>query len=112
MLLAAVRAALGRAGKERTASAPNARDRREAATLSKREREVLEGLVAGQANKIIAFDLGISPRTVEIYRANVMTKMGAAACPSWSAWRCWLACSNAASGKERNPGVEPDQCWR
>ena len=40
-------------------------------------REVLEGLVAGNANKNIAFDLGISPRTVEIYRANLMTKMAA-----------------------------------
>ena len=47
------------------------------AALSSREREVLEGLVAGKPNKIIAFDLGISPRTVEIYRANVMTKMDA-----------------------------------
>jgi two-component system response regulator FixJ len=47
------------------------------AALSAREREVLEGLVAGQANKVIAFNLGISPRTVEIYRANVMTKMQA-----------------------------------
>jgi two-component system response regulator FixJ len=46
-------------------------------TLSARERDVLEGLVAGKPNKIIAFDLGISPRTVEIYRANVMTKMNA-----------------------------------
>ena len=47
------------------------------ALLSNRERQVLEGLVAGNANKTIAFDLGISPRTVEIYRANLMTKMGA-----------------------------------
>jgi two-component system response regulator FixJ len=39
---------------------------------------VLEGLVAGHPNKIIAYDLGISPRTIEIYRANVMTKMEAA----------------------------------
>ncbi len=46
-------------------------------TLSTREREVLEGLIAGKPNKVIAFDLGISPRTVEIYRANVMTKTGA-----------------------------------
>ena len=45
--------------------------------LSNRERQVLEGLVAGKANKVIAFDLGISPRTVEIYRANLMTKMSA-----------------------------------
>jgi two-component system response regulator FixJ len=48
------------------------------ATLSTRERQVLDGLVAGKANKNIAFDLGISARTVEIYRANVMTKMDAA----------------------------------
>ncbi len=46
--------------------------------LSERERQVLDGLVAGKANKVIAYDLGISPRTVEIYRANVMTKMQAA----------------------------------
>ena len=47
------------------------------ATLSERERQVLEGLVAGHSNKTIAHDLGISPRTVEVYRANLMTKMGA-----------------------------------
>jgi two-component system response regulator FixJ len=47
------------------------------ATLSQRERDVLEGLVEGRANKIIAFDLGISARTVEVYRANIMTKMQA-----------------------------------
>jgi two-component system, LuxR family, response regulator FixJ len=47
------------------------------ALLSKRERDVLNGLVAGRANKQIAFDLGISPRTVEIYRANLMDKMQA-----------------------------------
>lgn len=50
---------------------------RRIATLSGREKEVLEGLVAGHPNKTIAFDLGISARTVEIYRANVMTKMKA-----------------------------------
>ena len=46
-------------------------------SLSARERQVLDGLVAGQANKVIAYDLGLSPRTVEVYRANVMTKMRA-----------------------------------
>jgi two-component system, LuxR family, response regulator FixJ len=46
-------------------------------SLSERERQVLDGLVAGNANKTIANDLGISPRTVEVYRANVMTKMQA-----------------------------------
>ncbi|GIK80243.1 MAG: response regulator transcription factor FixJ [Pseudorhodoplanes sp.] len=47
------------------------------ASLSQRERQVLDGLVAGHPNKTIAFDLGISPRTVEVYRANVMDKMQA-----------------------------------
>jgi two-component system response regulator FixJ len=46
--------------------------------LSMRERQVLQALVEGRANKVMARDLGISPRTVEIYRANVMSKMGAA----------------------------------
>ena len=45
--------------------------------LSQRERDVLERLVAGRSNKLIAFDLGISPRTVEIYRANMMEKLKA-----------------------------------
>ena len=45
--------------------------------LSLRERQVLEGLVLGHPNKTIAFDLQISPRTVEVYRANLMTKMSA-----------------------------------
>ncbi|MDK2768307.1 MAG: response regulator [Sphingomonas sp.] len=47
------------------------------ASLSGREREVMEGLARGDANKAIAFDLGISARTVEVYRANVMLKMQA-----------------------------------
>jgi two-component system response regulator FixJ len=46
-------------------------------TLSERERQVLDGLIAGHPNKTIAHDLGISPRTVEVYRANLMTKMAA-----------------------------------
>ena len=46
-------------------------------TLTPREREVFEQLVMGRPNKIAAYELGISPRTVEIYRKNIMTKMGA-----------------------------------
>jgi two-component system, LuxR family, response regulator FixJ len=45
------------------------------ASLTGRELDVLNGLVAGNPNKTIAYDLGISPRTVEIYRANMMEKL-------------------------------------
>jgi len=44
--------------------------------LTARERDVLDGLAQGLPNKTIAYDLGISPRTVEIHRANLMTKLG------------------------------------
>jgi two-component system response regulator FixJ len=47
------------------------------ATLSPRERQVMDGLIAGLSNKLIARDYEISPRTIEVYRANVMTKMRA-----------------------------------
>jgi two-component system response regulator FixJ len=49
--------------------------------LTEREREILNGVVAGLPNKSIAYDLAISPRTVEVHRANVMTKMGAKSLP-------------------------------
>jgi len=47
------------------------------ASLTQRERQVMQGLVTGQSNKTIAREYDISPRTVEVYRANVMTKMQA-----------------------------------
>jgi two-component system response regulator FixJ len=49
--------------------------------LSERERQVLSGVVAGLPNKSIAYDLDISPRTVEVHRANVMAKMQARSLP-------------------------------
>jgi len=57
------------------------------ALLSARELEVLAGLVAGLPNKTIAYDLGLSPRTVESHRAHIMSKMQV---PSFSAL-VWLA---------------------
>jgi two-component system response regulator FixJ len=49
--------------------------------LSERERQVLDGVIAGKQNKVIAHDLGLSPRTVEVYRANVMSKMNVDSLP-------------------------------
>jgi two-component system response regulator FixJ len=77
VLLAAIRTALARGGSAREQASHVAEVRSRLKTLSERERQVLDGLVAGKPNKIIAHDLGISARTVEIYRANVMTKMQA-----------------------------------
>lgn len=51
------------------------------ASLSERETQVLRGVVAGQPNKTIAYELGISPRTVEVYRAGLMAKMQARSLP-------------------------------
>ncbi len=51
------------------------------AQLTERERQVMRGIVAGLPNKTIAYDLDISPRTVEVYRANVMAKMQAKSLP-------------------------------
>ncbi len=76
-LVAAVRAALNHQESVAQKQAQRSILDERLATLSHRERQVLEGLVAGKPNKIIAFDHEISPRTVEVYRANVMTKMQA-----------------------------------
>jgi two-component system response regulator FixJ len=78
LLLASVQAALNRSQENAARDAERAEVQARLATLTNREREVLEGLVVGKPNKVIACDLAISPRTVEIYRANVMTKMEAA----------------------------------
>jgi two-component system response regulator FixJ len=76
-ILAAIRKALN----ESTDDEQKQNERREVldrlALLSARERQVVDGLVDGKANKVIAFDLDISPRTVEVYRANAMMKMQA-----------------------------------
>jgi two-component system response regulator FixJ len=77
LLIASVRSALNRDAGVAKRNAELGQITEKLAALSNRERQVLDGLVAGNANKTIAFDLGISPRTVEIYRANVMTKMAA-----------------------------------
>lgn len=77
ILLSAITSALDQAEGKADESAKRQAILARIQALSGREQDVLKGLVAGKANKVIAFDLGISPRTVEIYRANVMTKMQA-----------------------------------
>ena len=77
VLIAAIRTALSRRAGDRERDAQGEAVRERMKLLSERERQVMDGLVAGKPNKIIAYDLGISARTVEIYRANVMTKMQA-----------------------------------
>jgi two-component system response regulator FixJ len=77
VMLAAIRQALSRHVDEAQREQERADCQRRIDSLSPRERQVLGGLVAGKANKVIAHDLDISPRTVEIYRAHVMAKMQA-----------------------------------
>jgi two-component system response regulator FixJ len=77
VLLASVRSALRQHDGEKKRHSERSEIDSRLAALSNRERDVLTGLVAGRANKQIAYDLGISPRTVEIYRANLMNKMHA-----------------------------------
>lgn len=77
MFISSVRIAIARQKGSDHGHALKNEVRRKIESLSMRERQVLEGLVAGNPNKRIAYDLGISPRTVEIYRANLMTKMQA-----------------------------------
>jgi two-component system, LuxR family, response regulator FixJ len=73
MIEAAIRQAAPAAKSEAIAQDIAAR----VASLSPRERQVMEGLIAGLSNKLIAREYDISPRTIEVYRANVMTKMQA-----------------------------------
>lgn len=76
-LLDRINSALKQDAENRAAIEKHAELRRRADSLTPREREVLALIVEGKANKVVAIDLGLSERTVEIHRANVMEKMGA-----------------------------------
>ena len=76
-LLDNINNALKQDGENRAAIEKHADLRRRAESLTPREREVLDLVVEGKANKVVAIDLGLSERTIEIHRANVMEKMGA-----------------------------------
>lgn len=78
VLLSAIRIALSRQDAASQRDTEKKRTRSKIDSLSERERQVLGGLVAGHPNKTIAYDLELSPRTVEVHRANLMNKMGAA----------------------------------
>ena len=75
MLLVAVQAAF-RDGAQMARADEAGQAARRLAGLSPRERQVLEGIVAGKPNKVIAYDLDISVRTVEVHRARLLTRLG------------------------------------
>jgi two-component system, LuxR family, response regulator FixJ len=76
-LLDRVNSALKQDAENRAALERDADLRARAESLTPREREVFQLIVEGKANKVVAIDLGLSERTVEIHRSNVMEKMGA-----------------------------------
>ncbi|MGB3416013.1 MAG: response regulator FixJ [Mesorhizobium sp.] len=77
MLVEAIKRAASRLEENSTPMVDTATLRTRLGSLSERERQVLSAVVAGLPNKTIGFDLGISPRTVEVHRANIMSKMQA-----------------------------------
>jgi two-component system response regulator FixJ len=77
LLLKSLESALARVGAQAGETDETRAIRLRFEALSPRERDVLNGVVAGKANKVIAYDLGISPRTVEVYRAGLMSKTAA-----------------------------------
>ena len=80
-LIESIRRAVDMATSILDADAAEAKIRERIASLSERELQVMKGVVLGQPNKTIAFELGISPRTVEVYRAGLMAKMQARSLP-------------------------------
>jgi two-component system, LuxR family, response regulator FixJ len=81
VLIESIQRAVAKATSALDADAAQTRVREKLGTLSERELQVLHGVVQGQANKTIAYELGISPRTVEVYRAGLMSKMQAKSLP-------------------------------
>jgi two-component system response regulator FixJ len=75
VLISAIEAAFGRLASAGSQAARAAEAEIVLGALTPRERDVLEGLAKGLPNKTIAYDLGISPRTVEVHRANLMSKL-------------------------------------
>ena len=101
-LISAVRAALAASHQAQQQAALTADITARIASLTPREREVLDLLVAGNPNKTIAYDLGASPRTVEVHRARVMEKMNARSLAELV--RMVIAASPAGMAGPRNGG--------
>jgi two-component system response regulator FixJ len=80
-LIASIRRAVDLASSRATTETVLERTRERLASLSEREQQVMRGVILGHPNKAIAFELGISPRTVEVYRAGLMSKMQARSLP-------------------------------
>jgi two-component system, LuxR family, response regulator FixJ len=76
-LIGMIETSLKQAGEEARSEAVSQDIAARIQSLSPRERQVMDGLIAGMSNKVIAREFDISPRTIEVYRANVMTKMQA-----------------------------------
>lgn len=81
VLIETIRRAVDLAATQVKSEAAIEATRERLASLSEREAQVLKGVVAGAPNKTIAYELGISPRTVEVYRAGLMSKMQARSLP-------------------------------
>lgn len=81
VLVAAIRRVLSQLDEDQRRTRRAEADARRLAALSGRERDVLDGVLKGRSNKEIARDLSISPRSVEVYRAKLMTKMDAKSLP-------------------------------
>lgn len=81
VLLDSIGRAVGQASSQQRNGEAAEAVRQRLALLSERERQVLDGVVAGRPNKVIALELGISPRTVEVHRAGLMGKMQAKTLP-------------------------------
>jgi two-component system response regulator FixJ len=81
VLLDSIARAVDEANSRRNAEAADARTHEKLASLSDREIQVLKGVVDGKPNKTIALELTLSPRTVEVYRAGLMSKMQARSLP-------------------------------
>jgi two-component system response regulator FixJ len=97
-LLTAIKQALKRWNDDASRAAKTQSIRARLATLTRRENEVLSGLLKGQPNKVIAHELGISMRTVEVHRASVMAKMEARSLPEL------VQLALAASQEDSGPG--------